>query len=995
MTLISWRKCGRRLWLCALPILLLLTWSNAFGQSLTTGALRGSVNDQAGAPLGDVLVTLIQSGSGLGRIRTTDRDGEFVFGLLAPGDYELLIEREGFVPLRVTNVVVRPGRAATSNVSLRAAQGPVTSQDVVAFQGGGPSLSQPQFAQWFPRAQLTRSPFRTRELTEALHLSSTASRQLGNVEGLPISMLGYSIDGIVHRGVNTSAFDAFAITSLPLGGFDAAELVTNGVDVEQSGFAGPVLNGFSRRGAGKWTPSVFGRFTANASGEGLDDIERPSDFQAAGVVGGPLGSDSAGFLIGGEFRRYDAPFAAPFAYAADAGAALVAAAAGQQITLDALTVPGAARTEAISLFARAEWQLSERHRIETRVGFGTAPQVGAPVSLVETVGFGGQSEATTLTASTTMLSELSASTGNELRLGVTSDQQDYQPQSDDAFITDPVIPFTTVASDGFFFGGSQASLFEQSRRHITLSDAVSLHRGKHTFKLGAAFETSMIEQTQFFGALPTASFGSPAEVATSQGLLVQPIGTPATADFSLIQIGGFVQDTWRPGSGLELVLGLRYDNQAIPVDDLEIDNEWLRLTGLSNSATPTSLSKISPRFAVKWEPGSQGWMFGAGIGVYHSEADVSALAAAIGSNGRTRRVFGDISSWADGLPTDTVGSGRSLTLLSPGFTAPASVRASGGVTRSFGTMSVHVGASYRETNNLSRYIDLNRWSDGILEDQNGRPVFGQLVQSGELIVASPGSNRRFAGFDQVIGVNSDGHSSYKAATIAFERSSTQGIGVIASYTYSRTEDNGYGARTLTNEPQVAPSLLTAQGSEWEDGRSDFDIPHRFVVSADVPVISAVRIGAIYRYQSGAPFTPGFPVGVDVNGDGFAGNDPAFIGSDVANLLQNADCATSQAGDFAERNSCRMDAIQSLDMRLAAQVTRGTAGRLEIVVDAINVLQSDVGVIDRALYRVNASGALATNAGVVSVPLVPNSQFGQLQQRASMPRLLRVGLQYNW
>src|SRR5688572_28962178 len=153
LTLISWRKCGRRLWLCALPILL-LTWSNALGQGLTTGALRGSVKGATGAPLGDVLVTLIQSGSGLSRLRTTDMDGAFEFGLLAPGDYELLIEREGFVPLRVTNVAVRPGRAVTSNVSLRAAQGPVTSQDVMVFDGGGSAMSQPQFAQWFPNALL-------------------------------------------------------------------------------------------------------------------------------------------------------------------------------------------------------------------------------------------------------------------------------------------------------------------------------------------------------------------------------------------------------------------------------------------------------------------------------------------------------------------------------------------------------------------------------------------------------------------------------------------------------------------------------------------------------------------------------------------------------------------------------------------------------------------------------------------------------------------------
>jgi hypothetical protein len=162
----------------------------------------------------------------------------------------------------------------------------------------------------------------------------------------------------------------------------------------------------------------------------------------------------------------------------------------------------------------------------------------------------------------------------------------------------------------------------------------------------------------------------------------------------------------------------------------------------------------------------------------------------------------------------------------------------------------------------------------------------------------------------------------------------------------------------------------------------------------VPAPAGIRVGALFRYESGLPFTPGVPAGVDLNGDGFTGNDPAFVGDDVADLLQRVDCST-QAGEFAERNSCRMEAVKSLDLRLSAQVTRGRTSALHVVVDALNVLQSETGVVDRALYRVNPAATIVNSDGRVGVPLIPNPQFGELQQRASLPRLLRIGVQFNW
>src|SRR5690606_30255587 len=79
---------------------------------------------------------------------------------------------------------------------------------------------------------------------------------------------------------------------------------------------------------------------------------------------------------------------------------------------------------------------------------------------------------------------------------------------------------------------------------------------------------------------------------------------------------------------------------------------------------------------------------------------------------------------------------------------------------------------------------------------------------------------------------------------------------------------------------VAELMATVGGDDrdWADGRSDFDVPHRLAVGAELrlPILAGVSIAGVYRYQSGYPFTPGFRDGVDMNGDGSGRNDPAFV-----------------------------------------------------------------------------------------------------------------------
>src|SRR5437899_6791904 len=68
-----------------LSCFLLLT--AALAQDASTGAIRGTVSDQAGGRIPGATVALVNNATGLRYSNSTDTEGRFVLQLLPPGDY--------------------------------------------------------------------------------------------------------------------------------------------------------------------------------------------------------------------------------------------------------------------------------------------------------------------------------------------------------------------------------------------------------------------------------------------------------------------------------------------------------------------------------------------------------------------------------------------------------------------------------------------------------------------------------------------------------------------------------------------------------------------------------------------------------------------------------------------------------------------------------------------------------------------------------------------
>ena len=91
----------------ALCLFVIVTAFDAFGQSASTGALTGTVTDPTGAVVPNATIALRNNGTGQELTAVTDPEGLYRFSLLPPGQYELTVQKAGFEPLVLRQVVIQ------------------------------------------------------------------------------------------------------------------------------------------------------------------------------------------------------------------------------------------------------------------------------------------------------------------------------------------------------------------------------------------------------------------------------------------------------------------------------------------------------------------------------------------------------------------------------------------------------------------------------------------------------------------------------------------------------------------------------------------------------------------------------------------------------------------------------------------------------------------------------------------------------------------------
>src|SRR5260370_30426522 len=158
-----------------LIVLALLASSIATAQTATTGQVVGTVTDPSGAVINGASVKL-DSQAGLHREATTAKDGGYLFNLLPPGHYTLLVTSPGFRNASVKDVEVKITETVTVNVPLQIGNtGHVVN---VTAEASLVQTTAPVLGRVVDERTLSELPLATRNYTQILCLSTGAATYL-------------------------------------------------------------------------------------------------------------------------------------------------------------------------------------------------------------------------------------------------------------------------------------------------------------------------------------------------------------------------------------------------------------------------------------------------------------------------------------------------------------------------------------------------------------------------------------------------------------------------------------------------------------------------------------------------------------------------------------------------------------------------------------------------------------------------------------------------
>jgi len=967
----------------------LLGSSGLAAQAGTTGSLTGQLLDERGVPVPDAGLTLSHDGVVI-RIARGQLNGRFSIAGLVPGAYALLAEQVGYQPVRLTAIPVAAGEATTITLRLERRPPPVSAPVERRFEGLGPTSGGTRF-----EARSLEAFDRFRSATD---LVNTSSGVVGDFDGAQAFGLGangmtpgYSqlvVDGLQesllrHPGLpaNAGAAPIFArdgVTQVDLFGWGSSSSLPT--------TSGNTIAMTSRYGSSR---SLF-RPWLSYSGSSLGGaaVDNPADssassFRAGIALGGPIKGDTASWFLRLDYQQLQQPSARPFE-SLDSELVTGITDAAEPTTVAALLRPVLRTWTGFTGQAGVAYRIGRDVRVTGRLGMASWDEDAPTLGMALTNGAGNRVES----------SDVSGAVGVEYSSEVVTSTTTAGYQSSSRTWSSGSVPYTTLGTESVAFGAepSLPGTFDESM--IQLGQLFVLPFGRHEFRAGGMVGRRAFTYDWLTDAAGHAGYGSVDDFAAGLGSFVRTTASSPADQVALIEYAVFADGIFRLSPQLDVELGARFQVEKLPTDLTTPSIELAQAFGISNAVVPTSRSSsVGPRVGLTFRPGSSGRTeLRVGGGLVPGRWDRAVLAEVARGAGEVRvaRGLGSV-----GWPTATnLTSSPVSSLFGDGVKAPRTFVLDGMLRHALADgLVVAVAGGYRHTDYLLRRDDLNRPAAPLVTGNDLRPIWGSLDQVGSLIAPTPGSNTRLREFDHVYGLASTGFSDAYEVRVGVSRAMGAGVELLANYTWSKVRDNMVGARSADPADRLLPLGGSVAAPTWDEGRSDLDVPHRLAAMLRWTAPGDnLSLGARFRMRSGLPFTAGFPLGTDVNGDGSSGNDPVAPSSvpGLGNLLSTAGC-TPGTSAFALRNGCREASVQALDLQASVRLPM-SGGGVRLTIDAFNLATSATGRVDRAAVQIDPSGSITHDAaGRLVLPLVLNSNFGNLLVRRNDPRTIRIGL----
>jgi outer membrane receptor protein involved in Fe transport len=289
-------------------------------QSLTQGAISGTVTDPTNAVLPSITVKLTSLDKGYTRDTTTNAQGVFQFALADPGPYKVEVSATGFKGF-AAKATVNVGQTTIVNAKLEIG----TTGTTVEVTGAAPLMEteSADMTTSFDRTLVENMPNGGNDLTAIAYSAPGVVMNTGggygnfNVNGLPATSNLFTIDGENQMdpfmNLNNSG-----PTNLMLGknSIEEATVVTNAYGGQYGQQAGAQVNYVSKGGTNQFHGNAqyewTGRYLDANSWFNTDQtpvIRRPfaNNNEYAASIGGPIIKDKTFFFVDYEGIRYIVP----------------------------------------------------------------------------------------------------------------------------------------------------------------------------------------------------------------------------------------------------------------------------------------------------------------------------------------------------------------------------------------------------------------------------------------------------------------------------------------------------------------------------------------------------------------------------------------------------------------------------------------------------------------------------------------------------------------
>ncbi len=498
--------------------------------------------------------------------------------------------------------------------------------------------------------------------------------------------------------------------------------------------------------------------------------------------------------------------------------------------------------------------------------------------------------------------------------------------------------------------------------------------------------------------------------------------TPTTEgkdDFWMKMFDGFAEDDWKIKSNLTLNLGVRYDIQLTPAPGL-INNNYPPISTEYSQTIKNVTDRVQPRVGFSWSPysgtvvrggygmfsalnqGSTYYAMRVENGVVQVNYNYSGCESSVGSVSKAR--CPTVPSAANSLqypfvPFPVTGPPLSAALhptggtapsvngpsilgaqsfhgLDPNFVPPLAQEFDFGVEQALpGNMSLAVGYVGTRALRLPIFLDANL----IGQTPHGIATYnvqdaGNNITSQITVPVYLQSDRRNSAITSLNTGFSVANTWYNSLAVTVRRPFSNGLEVLANYTWARATDTGQVAGTFGTF-YGGDTPLDPNNPRRDNGPSDTDIRNRFALSF-VYQPNFLEGNKIVKhafddflFSGGFIASGGEPISLAMSGTVYSGTGTSY-GAD-GNIYGGAMSSSSGAPTTGRppqigRNSIPMPGYSNFDFRIARNIPIHENFYMQISADAFNLLNRQIitgvnGPYSQYLASGTTSGSLKCNA----------------------------------